>query len=403
MPLVGQTGLTVANVPGAFQQGQSNAMDMQIKRAQMQEIQRQAQQKQQQNALARQASGLPSLGQQAKVPLTEDQAMAELLIRNPEMGNDIFKRLGANSQQQRDDAALFAFRASGLNEERQDAFLNQRIKEVEGRGGDSSQSKELLALPYADRQRDLKALQIASLNAEQRQKIATGQSEIKVSNITEAAGGGFIGVKELPGGKFESMFIPPVIGKRTKGQVDAHIKREGERIADKMKAGKEQFARAKDLRSEISKVSSDFNKIESAFGRIEVSAKDPSAAGDLALIFNFMKMLDPGSVVRESEFATAANAAGVPDRIRANYNKVMNGERLAIKQRSDFVGKSQALYKRAVSDNKRAVSKIVDIGEQFGVSRGELLGREKKNMADIDVSSLSSLTIEELESMVGGK
>lgn len=403
MPLVGQTGLTVANVPGAFQQGQSNAMDMQIKRAQMQEIQRQAQQKQQQNALARQASGLPSLGQQAKVPLTEDQAMAELLIRNPEMGNDIFKRLGANSQQQRDDAALFAFRASGLNEERQDAFLNQRIKEVDGRGGDSSQSKELLALPYADRQRDLKALQIASLNAEQRQKIATGQSEIKVSNITEAAGGGFIGVKELPGGKFESMFIPPVIGKRTKGQVDAHIKREGERIADKMKAGKEQFARAKDLRSEISKVSSDFNKIESAFGRIEVSAKDPSAAGDLALIFNFMKMLDPGSVVRESEFATAANAAGVPDRIRANYNKVMNGERLAIKQRSDFVGKSQALYKRAVSDNKRAVSKIVDIGEQFGVSRGELLGREKKNMADIDVSSLSSLTIEELESMVGGK
>jgi len=39
-------------------------------------------------------------------------------------------------------------------------------------------------------------------------------------------------------------------------------------------------------------------------------------------------MLDPGSVVRESEFATAQNAAGVPDQVRNMYNKVLSGTRL---------------------------------------------------------------------------
>ena len=60
--------------------------------------------------------------------------------------------------------------------------------------------------------------------------------------------------------------------------------------------------------------SSDFFKVRDAFNRVVTSAEDPSAAGDLALIFNFMKTLDPGSVVRESEFSTAAQAGSFLDR-----------------------------------------------------------------------------------------
>ena len=59
-------------------------------------------------------------------------------------------------------------------------------------------------------------------------------------------------------------------------------------------------------------------------------------------------MLDPGSVVRESEFATAQNAAGVPDRVRAKYNAVINGEKLATTQRDDFFDRSNKLYSAAL-------------------------------------------------------
>jgi len=72
------------------------------------------------------------------------------------------------------------------------------------------------------------------------------------------------------------------------------------------------------------------------------AAADPSPAGDLALIFAYMKMLDPGSVVREGEFATAANTGSVPERVRAQYNKAINGERLTATQRTDFLNQAKS-------------------------------------------------------------
>ena len=90
-----------------------------------------------------------------------------------------------------------------------------------------------------------------------------------------------------------------------------------------------------------------FAEQTSAYGRVVTSAADPSPAGDLALIFNYMKMLDPGSVVREGEFATAQNAGGVDERTRSFYNRVVEGTRLSEGQREDFVDRSTRLYTQA--------------------------------------------------------
>jgi hypothetical protein len=98
------------------------------------------------------------------------------------------------------------------------------------------------------------------------------------------------------------------------------------------------------LRKEFTAGAGDYVKVRDAYSRIVASAQDPSAAGDLALIFNYMKVLDPGSVVRESEFATAQNAAGVPERVRNIFNRIRRGERLGPGQRQDFVGRAGALY-----------------------------------------------------------
>jgi hypothetical protein len=91
-----------------------------------------------------------------------------------------------------------------------------------------------------------------------------------------------------------------------------------------------------------------------AYQRVK-SAK-PDAAGDLSLIFAYMKILDPNSVVREQEFANAQNAAGVPDRIRNVYNKVMQGTRLAPEQRQQFQAQAEALFEGAKT-NQRGVRK----------------------------------------------
>jgi hypothetical protein len=95
-----------------------------------------------------------------------------------------------------------------------------------------------------------------------------------------------------------------------------------------------------------------FNQISEGYNRVlgavQQRIADPntvSPAADIALVFGLMKMLDPPSVVRESEQADARNAGGVPERIRNTYNKLLTGEFLTDSQRQDFVNQANAQYK----------------------------------------------------------
>lgn len=119
---------------------------------------------------------------------------------------------------------------------------------------------------------------------------------------------------------------------------------EKNRIDREREAGRIQLKGADDLRKERNNnaLTKNTSLIESAYKKME--AVDETAAGDVALIFSFMKINDPGSTVREGEFATAENSAGVPERIKAQYNKILEGERLTPNQRADFLkqGRNQA-------------------------------------------------------------
>ena len=121
-----------------------------------------------------------------------------------------------------------------------------------------------------------------------------------------------------------------------------------------------------ELRGELQTLSKPFYQVRDSMGRIEASAKNPSAAGDLALIFNYMKVLDPGSTVREGEFATAQNSAGVPSRIVAQYNKVINGERLADNQRQDFLERARELYNSQESIQKQQEGQYRSLAQRRG-------------------------------------
>ena len=131
---------------------------------------------------------------------------------------------------------------------------------------------------------------------------------------------------------------------------------------------KEAFQRAKDLRAQFVKLSGEFIKVRDAGRRVEVSAANPSAAGDLALIFNYMKILDPGSTVREGEFATAESSGSVPARLVAKYNKVLRGERLSPLQRFDFVSKAKALVKTQARTHGKLISEYERLSKLFNVS-----------------------------------
>ena len=118
------------------------------------------------------------------------------------------------------------------------------------------------------------------------------------------------------------------------------------------------FERRSAIRNDFNKLDAtiNFSKQSKAMERIVASATKPSAAGDLALIFNYMKMLDPGSVVRESEFRTAEGARAwfgnykgnkIPSFLLGYILKAQTGEMLLPAQRQDFVNRAEGLYDQA--------------------------------------------------------
>jgi hypothetical protein len=138
---------------------------------------------------------------------------------------------------------------------------------------------------------------------------------------------------------------------------------------------KEEWEKGKGIRGEFVAIPAvkSFSEQSQAFGRIIASAENPSPAGDLALIFNYMKVLDPGSTVREGEFANAQNAGGVDDRIVSLYNQVMKGTRLSESQRADFVGRAERLYKNAEQGYAKTEKFYRGLAERSGLKPEDVI------------------------------
>jgi hypothetical protein len=118
---------------------------------------------------------------------------------------------------------------------------------------------------------------------------------------------------------------------------------------------KEVFDAEMALRDELFKKNKDFIAVQESARKIETAS--PTAAGDISLVFAFMKMIDPTSTVREGEQATARNAAGLPEVIRATWNGLLAGESLGPSQRAGFKAEAKRLLKAATIRNDALVKR----------------------------------------------
>lgn len=143
------------------------------------------------------------------------------------------------------------------------------------------------------------------------------------------------------------------------------------------------------------KESGTFKSQVESFNRVVASKEDPSAAGDIALIFNYMKLLDPGSVVREGEFATAQNAAGIPTRIMASYNRALKGQRLTEVQRDDFFDRAGKIYSTALDQQRKLDDQFVERSNQFGVPP-EAVIRDLTSVKEQETVALTAKSNEDL-------
>jgi|8_EtaG_2_1085327.scaffolds.fasta_scaffold06085_3 hypothetical protein len=152
------------------------------------------------------------------------------------------------------------------------------------------------------------------------------------------------------------------------------------------------------LRKEFNDQSKNFKSIGQSYGK--VLATDPTAAGDVSLIFAYMKMLDPGSVVREGEQATAANAAGVPAKISNLYNRVITGEKLVSSQRADFRKQAQNIYELELQNQSLNISRYKNIAESKGFNPEDIVFDFSEGLQPIIFEdSLRNKSLDDLEKL----
>jgi hypothetical protein len=106
------------------------------------------------------------------------------------------------------------------------------------------------------------------------------------------------------------------------------------------------FSRIGSLRTEFLGIPEvkEFRQVQNATRQIIDLTSKGTPIGNIGSVFSLMKILDPGSTVREGEAASVQNAAGVPDRFRNYYNQLLSGEGLSDTQRRDMADVARSIY-----------------------------------------------------------
>jgi hypothetical protein len=124
------------------------------------------------------------------------------------------------------------------------------------------------------------------------------------------------------------------------------------------------FEHEEKLRKEYQGRTKVYGELGTIYQNMQSSATAKNGPGDIALITGFMKMLDPGSVVRETEFATARDTAGLYERLKNQATKLESGQLLGLdsKQRNEYVNLAKQYLdssQKKAGEDKTALGVVV--------------------------------------------
>jgi len=125
--------------------------------------------------------------------------------------------------------------------------------------------------------------------------------------------------------------------------------------------------------------SKDFIAIRDGYTRLMASLPNAtkSAASTLAGATSFMKLLDPGSVVRESELGMSLAATGVLDRMTNYFNVLQNGKVLTESQAKDFEDTAKAIYAAAEKNQAALDNDYAAKAQAYGLDINNIKGNYK--------------------------
>jgi len=160
------------------------------------------------------------------------------------------------------------------------------------------------------------------------------------------------------------------------------------------------------VRKEYLSQAAPFISTRDSFARIQSAQATP--AGDVSLVYSYMKILDPQTGVKEGEIAIAGQTTNLPGQLVTLYNQVVNGQRLNAQQRQDFKSQAAKLYQTAEAGYEVQLDIYRGIAGEYGFDPervvpdlrsfdfgdpGDDAGADEQGGGDMD----------ELDAILGGK
>jgi hypothetical protein len=141
----------------------------------------------------------------------------------------------------------------------------------------------------------------------------------------------------------------------------------------------QQFSNENTLRDEYTAQTANFRVITDAYKKIMTTAD--TGAGDMSLLYQYVKLLDPGSVVRESEFATAAASGSFGDQIQGAAQRIATGKRLTPELKAQFRNEAQNIFDQQQSSANQTAEQYRRLAIDYGLDPMRVVPGSAKSYA----------------------
>ena len=148
-------------------------------------------------------------------------------------------------------------------------------------------------------------------------------------------------------------------------------------------------------RGEYTKSAAPYKAMQEAMSSIFASAALANPAGDVALVTQFRKLLDPTSVVRESEFAQTAEAGGLITKLQAELSKVSGTGLVAQETRDQIVALGRELMRKADAYERRRREDIDYRADKYGLDKKAIYGVGVAGEMPTDLPDYPNMTMEQ--------